>query len=147
INQKPIVDVGDKVVKGQTLADGCATDQGDLALGRNLLVGFMPWRGYNFEDAIVVSERVVQDDLYIAIHIEEFEQEVRDTKRDEEGLTREIPKVSEDSTRHLDERRISRTGAQITSRDILVDKITPKGETDPRPEDKLLRAIFGHMAG
>src|SRR5699024_2867798 len=136
INQKPIVDVGDKVVKGQTLADGCATDQGDLALGRNLLVGFMPWRGYNFEDAIVVSERVVQDDLYTSIHIEEFEQEVRDTKRGEEELTREIPNVSEDSTRNLDENGIIRTGAQIKSGDILVGKITPKGETDPTPEEK-----------
>ncbi|SMO92065.1 DNA-directed RNA polymerase subunit beta [Fodinibius sediminis] len=147
INQKPIVNVGDKVVKGQTLADGCATDGGELALGRNLLVGFMPWRGYNFEDAIVVSERVVQDDLYTSIHIEEFEQEVRDTKRGEEELTREIPNVSEEATKDLDEHGIIRTGAKINPGDILVGKITPKGETDPTPEEKLLRAIFGDKAG
>nr|WP_246043129.1 DNA-directed RNA polymerase subunit beta [Fodinibius saliphilus] len=147
INQTPIVEVGDKVKKGQTLADGCATDQGELALGRNLLVGFVPWRGYNFEDAIVVSERVVQDDIYTSIHIEEFEQEVRDTKRGEEELTREIPNVSEDSTKDLDEQGIIRTGAKINPGDILVGKITPKGETDPTPEEKLLRAIFGDKAG
>jgi len=147
INQKPIVEVGDEVVKGQTLADGCATDQGELALGRNLLVGFMPWKGYNFEDAIVVSERIVQDDIYTSIHIEEFEQEVRDTKRGEEELTREIPNVSEDSTKDLDEQGIIRTGAKINPGDILVGKITPKGETDPTPEEKLLRAIFGDKAG
>jgi DNA-directed RNA polymerase subunit beta len=147
INQKPIVEVGDKVKKGQTLADGCATDQGELALGRNLLVGFMPWKGYNFEDAIVVSERIVQDDIYTSIHIEEFEQEVRDTKRGEEELTREIPNVSEDSTKDLDEQGIIRVGAKIDPGDILVGKITPKGETDPTPEEKLLRAIFGDKAG
>jgi len=147
INQRPIVEVGDKVEKGQTLADGCATDQGELALGRNLLVGFMPWRGYNFEDAIVVSERVVQDDIYTSIHIQEFEQEVRDTKRGEEELTREIPNVSEDATKDLDEQGIIRTGAKIHPGDILVGKITPKGETDPTPEEKLLRAIFGDKAG
>src|SRR6056297_332256 len=147
INQKPIVDVGDKVKKGETLADGCATDQGELALGRNVLIGFVPWRGYNFEDAIVVSERVVQEDMYTSIHIEEFEQEVRDTKRGEEELTREIPNVSEDSTKDLDEQGIIRTGAKINPSDILVGKITPKGETDPTPEEKLLRAIFGDKAG
>ncbi|MGD8748655.1 MAG: DNA-directed RNA polymerase subunit beta [Balneolaceae bacterium] len=147
INQKPIVQVGDKVVKGQTLADGCATDQGELALGRNLLVGFMPWRGYNFEDAIVVSERVVQDDIYTSIHIQEFEQQVRDTKRGEEELTREIPNVSEEATKDLDEQGIIRVGAKINPGDILVGKITPKGETDPTPEEKLLRAIFGDKAG
>lgn len=147
INQTPIVKVGDTVVKGQTLADGCATDQGELALGRNLLVGFVPWKGYNFEDAIVISERVVQDDIYTSIHIEEFEQEVRDTKRGEEELTREIPNVSEESTKDLDEQGIIRTGAKIESGDILVGKITPKGETDPTPEEKLLRAIFGDKAG
>jgi DNA-directed RNA polymerase subunit beta len=147
INQKPIVEVGDKVVKGQTLADGCATDQGELALGRNLLVGFMPWRGYNFEDAIVVSERIVQDDIYTSIHIQEFEQQVRDTKRGEEELTREIPNVSEDATKDLDEQGIIRVGAKINPGDILVGKITPKGETDPTPEEKLLRAIFGDKAG
>jgi DNA-directed RNA polymerase subunit beta len=147
INQKPIVKVGDKVIKGQTLADGCATDQGELALGRNLLVGFMPWRGYNFEDAIVVSERIVQDDIYTSIHIQEFEQQVRDTKRGEEELTREIPNVSEDATKDLDEQGIIRIGAKIEPSDILVGKITPKGETDPTPEEKLLRAIFGDKAG
>jgi len=147
INQKPIVKVGDKVKKGETLADGCATDQGELALGRNLLVGFMPWKGYNFEDAIVVSERIVQDDIYTSIHIEEFEQEVRDTKRGEEELTREIPNVSEDATKDLDEQGIIRVGAKINPGDILVGKITPKGETDPTPEEKLLRAIFGDKAG
>ncbi len=146
-NQKPIVKVGDKVKEGQPLADGCATDGGELALGRNLLVGFMPWRGYNFEDAIVVSERVVQDDLYTSIHIKEFEQEVRDTKRGEEQLTREIPNISEEATANLDEQGIIRNGAQIEPGDILVGKITPKGETDPTPEEKLLRAIFGDKAG
>lgn len=146
-NQTPIVKVGDKVKEGQPLADGCATDGGELALGRNLLVGFMPWRGYNFEDAIVVSERIVQDDVYTSIHIQEFEQQVRDTKRGEEELTREIPNVSEEATANLDEQGIIRTGAKINPGDILVGKITPKGETDPTPEEKLLRAIFGDKAG
>ncbi len=146
-NQTPIVNVGDKVEPGQPLADGCATDQGELALGRNLLVGFMPWRGYNFEDAIVISERIVQDDVYTSIHIEEFEQQVRDTKRGEEELTREIPNVSEEATADLDEQGIIRTGAKIEPGDLLVGKITPKGETDPTPEEKLLRAIFGDKAG
>ncbi len=147
INQRPIVNVGDKIKKGDTLADGCSTDQGELALGRNLLVAFMPWRGYNFEDAIVVSERIVQDDIYTSIHIQEFEQQVRDTKRGEEELTREIPNVSEDATRNLDEQGIIRIGAKVHHGDILVGKITPKGETDPTPEEKLLRAIFGDKAG
>ncbi len=146
-NQRAIVKVGDKVKKGQTIADGCSTDGGELALGRNLLVAFMPWRGYNFEDAIVVSERIVQDDIYTSIHITEFEQQVRDTKRGEEELTREIPNVSEEATRNLDERGIIRVGAKINPGDILVGKITPKGETDPTPEEKLLRAIFGDKAG
>lgn len=146
-NQTPIVNVGEKVKDGQPLADGCATDGGELALGRNLLVGFMPWRGYNFEDAIVVSERIVQDDVYTSIHIQEFEQQVRDTKRGEEELTREIPNVSEEATANLDEQGIIRTGAKINHGDILVGKITPKGETDPTPEEKLLRAIFGDKAG
>ncbi len=146
-NQKPIVDVGDKVTDGTPLADGCATDGGELALGRNLLVAFMPWRGYNFEDAITVSERVVSDDIYTSIHIQEFEQQVRDTKRGEEELTREIPNVSEDATRNLDETGIIREGAKIKHGDIIVGKITPKGETDPTPEEKLLRAIFGDKAG
>ncbi|MEX0995163.1 MAG: DNA-directed RNA polymerase subunit beta [Balneolaceae bacterium] len=147
INQRPVVNVGDKVNKGDTLADGCATEKGELALGRNLLVAFMPWRGYNFEDAIVVSERIVQDDVYTSIHIQEFEQQVRDTKRGEEELTREIPNVSEEATRNLDEQGIIRVGAKVNHSDILVGKITPKGETDPTPEEKLLRAIFGDKAG
>jgi len=146
-NQRPIVEVGDKVEKNDPLADGCATDGGELALGRNLLVAFMPWRGYNFEDAIVISERIVQDDIYTSLHITEFEQQVRDTKRGEEELTREIPNVSEEATRNLDERGIIRVGAKISHGDILVGKITPKGETDPTPEEKLLRAIFGDKAG
>jgi len=147
INQRPVVKIGDKVNEGQALADGCSTDKGELALGRNLLVAFMPWRGYNFEDAIVVSERIVQEDIYTSIHVTEFEQQVRDTKRGEEELTREIPNVSEDATANLDERGIIRVGAKIEHGDILVGKITPKGETDPTPEEKLLRAIFGDKAG
>ncbi|MDR9419114.1 MAG: DNA-directed RNA polymerase subunit beta [Gracilimonas sp.] len=147
INQRPVVKIGDKVKQGQALADGCSTHDGELALGRNLLVAFMPWRGYNFEDAIVVSERIVQDDIYTSIHITEFEQQVRDTKRGEEELTREIPNVSEEATADLDERGIIRIGAKIEHGDILVGKITPKGETDPTPEEKLLRAIFGDKAG
>jgi DNA-directed RNA polymerase subunit beta len=147
INQRPVVKVGQKVKEGQALADGCSTDKGELALGRNLLVAFMPWRGYNFEDAIVVSERIVQDDIYTSIHVTEFEQQVRDTKRGEEELTREIPNVSEEATANLDERGIIRIGAKIKHGDILVGKITPKGETDPTPEEKLLRAIFGDKAG
>ncbi len=147
VNQRPVVNKGDKVKEGDTLADGCSTDHGELALGRNLLVAFMPWRGYNFEDAIVVSERVVQDDIYTSIHIQEFEQQVRDTKRGEEELTREIPNVSEEATRNLDENGIIRVGAKVNHGDILVGKITPKGETDPTPEEKLLRAIFGDKAG
>ncbi|MEX0686870.1 MAG: DNA-directed RNA polymerase subunit beta [Balneolales bacterium] len=146
-NQKPLVKEGDKVIVNQPLADGCATNQGELALGRNLLVAFMPWRGYNFEDAIVISEKVVAEDIYTSIHIQEFEQQVRDTKRGEEELTREIPNVSEEATRNLDERGIVRVGAKIKSGDIIVGKITPKGETDPTPEEKLLRAIFGDKAG
>ncbi|WP_018128440.1 DNA-directed RNA polymerase subunit beta [Balneola vulgaris] len=146
-NQRAIVKVGDKVKKGQAIADGCSTDGGELALGRNLLVAFMPWRGYNFEDAIVVSERIVQDDIYTSIHITEFEQQVRDTKRGEEELTREIPNVSEEATRNLNEKGMIRIGAKVNPGDILVGKITPKGETDPTPEEKLLRAIFGDKAG
>jgi len=147
VNQRPIVDVGDKVEEGDPIADGCATQKGELALGRNLVVAFMPWRGYNFEDAIVISEKIVQDDIYTSIHITEFEQQVRDTKRGEEELTREIPNVSEDATRNLDEQGIIRVGAKVKHGDILVGKITPKGETDPTPEEKLLRAIFGDKAG
>ena len=146
-NQTPIVKIGDRVSLGTPIADGCATNMGELALGRNLLVAFMPWRGYNFEDAIVISERVVSEDIYTSIHIQEFEQQVRDTKRGEEELTREIPNVSEEATRNLDENGIIRVGAKIKPGDIIVGKITPKGETDPTPEEKLLRAIFGDKAG
>jgi len=147
LNQKPIIDVGDHVKKGQVIADGPATDGGELALGRNVLVAFMPWRGYNFEDAIVISERVVQEDIYTSLHIESFELQVRDTKRGEEELTCEIPNVSEDATKDLDENGIIRIGAEVSAGDILVGKVTPKGETDPTPEEKLLKAIFGEKAG
>ena len=129
------------------LADGSATDGGELALGRNVLVAFMPWNGYNFEDAIIVSERIVSHDVFTSIHIEEFELQVRDTKRGEEELTREIPNVSEDATKDLDENGIVRIGAEVVEGDILIGKITPKGESDPTPEEKLLKAIFGEKAG
>ncbi|HMP99685.1 MAG TPA: DNA-directed RNA polymerase subunit beta, partial [Cyclobacteriaceae bacterium] len=132
---------------GQPLVEGYATQNGELALGRNLLVAYMPWQGYNFEDAIVISERVVREDVYTSIHIEEFELEVRDTKRGEEELTSEIPNVSEEAVRNLDENGIVRIGAEVKEGDILIGKITPKGETDPTPEEKLLRAIFGDKAG
>ncbi|HHM02799.1 MAG TPA: DNA-directed RNA polymerase subunit beta, partial [Caldithrix abyssi] len=147
INQRPLVKVGDKVSKGQILADGCATDKGELALGRNVLVAFMPWMGYNFEDAIIISERIVRDDVYTSIHIEEFELQVRDTKRGEEELTREIPNVSEEATKDLDENGIIRVGAEVKAGEIIIGKVTPKGETDPTPEEKLLKAIFGSKAG
>jgi DNA-directed RNA polymerase subunit beta len=147
VNQKPLVQAGQRVEKGEVLADGCSTDQGELALGKNVLVAFMPWKGYNFEDAIVISERVVKEDVFTSVHIEEFEHQVRDTKRGEEELTREIPNVSEEATRDLDERGIIRIGAEVGPGDIIVGKITPKGETDPTPEEKLLRAIFGDKAG
>ncbi|MBN1466854.1 DNA-directed RNA polymerase subunit beta [candidate division KSB1 bacterium] len=147
VNQRPIVMQGDTVKKGQVIADGHSTDKGELALGRNILVAFMPWRGYNFEDAIVISERVVRDDVYTSVHIEEFELQVRDTKRGEEELTREIPNVSEEATRNLDDNGIIRVGAEVHAGDILVGKVTPKGETDPTPEEKLLKAIFGEKAG
>jgi DNA-directed RNA polymerase subunit beta len=147
INQKPIVSVGDVVKKGDVLADGCGTENGELSLGRNILVAFMPWRGYNFEDAIVISERVVREDVYTSVHIEEFELQVRDTKRGEEELTREIPNISEEATKNLDENGIIRIGAEVKAGDILVGKVTPKGETEPTPEEKLLKAIFGEKAG
>src|SRR5690606_487277 len=137
VNQKPIVKKGQRVEKGTVLTDGFSTDQGELALGKNVLVAFMPWRGYNFEDAIVLSERLVTDDVYTSVHIEEFELQVRDTKRGEEELTREIPNVSEEATKDLDERGIIRVGAEVNAGDIIVGKITPKGETDPTPEEKL----------
>ncbi|MBB6611382.1 DNA-directed RNA polymerase subunit beta [Pontibacter sp. Tf4] len=147
INLTPLVRTGQRVTKGQPLCEGYATNDGELALGRNLQVAFMPWQGYNFEDAIVISERVVRDDVFTSIHIEEFELEVRETKRGEEELTSEIPNVSEEAVRNLDENGIIRIGAEVKEGDILIGKITPKGETDPTPEEKLLRAIFGDKAG
>lgn len=145
--QKPIVVTGQKLKKGDVLADGPAIDKGELALGRNVSVAFMPWRGYNFEDAIVLSERLVANDVFTSIHIEEFELQVRETKRGEEELTRDIPNVSEEATKDLDENGIVREGAEVKEGDILIGKITPKGETDPTPEEKLLKAIFGDKAG
>ncbi len=147
VNLKPIVLKGQKVKKGQPLCEGYATENGELALGRNLKVAFMPWQGYNFEDAIVISEKVVREDIFTSLHVEEFELEVRDTKRGEEELTSEIPNVSEEAVKNLDENGIIRVGADVKEGDILIGKITPKGETDPTPEEKLLRAIFGDKAG
>ena len=147
INLKPIVQKGDKVEKGQVLCEGYATQAGELALGQNLKVAFMPWKGYNFEDAIVISEKVVRDDIFTSIHIDEYTLEVRDTKRGMEELTSYIPNVSEEATKDLDENGLIRIGAEVTEGDILIGKITPKGETDPSPEEKLLRAIFGDKAG
>jgi DNA-directed RNA polymerase subunit beta len=147
INQKPIVRQGDRVVKGQVIADGPCTEQGELALGRNVLVAFMPWRGYNFEDAILISEKLVRDDYYTSVHIEEFEIEARDTKLGPEEITRDIPNVSESALRDLDESGVIRIGAKVKHNDILVGKVTPKGETQLTPEEKLLRAIFGEKAG
>jgi DNA-directed RNA polymerase subunit beta len=147
INLKPIVRKGDRVTKGQILCDGYATQDGELALGQNLKVAFMPWKGYNFEDAIVLSERVVREDVFTSLHIEHFEMDVRDTKLGEEELTNDIPNVSEEATRDLDENGIIRIGAWVKDGDILIGKITPKGESDPTPEEKLLRAIFGDKAG
>src|SRR5215471_15278154 len=147
ISQRPIVRVGQKITKGQVLADGPCTELGELALGRNVLVAFMPWRGYNFEDAILVSEKLVKEDYYTSIHIEEFEIEARDTKLGPEEITRDIPNVSETYLRDLDESGIIRIGAYVKPGDILVGKVTPKGETQLTPEEKLLRAIFGEKAG
>ena len=147
INLKPIVRKGDRVVEGSILCDGYATDKGELALGQNLMVAFMPWKGYNFEDAIVLSERVVREDVFTSIHIESFELDVRDTKLGEEELTNDIPNVSEEATKDLDEHGVIRVGAWVKNGDILIGKITPKGESDPTPEEKLLRAIFGDKAG
>ena len=147
INQKPIVEQGQRVKKGAVLADGPCTDLGELALGRNVLVAFMPWRGYNFEDAIIVSEKLIKEDYYTSIHIEEFEIEARDTKLGPEEITRDIPNISEAFLRNLDESGIIRIGAKVKPGDILVGKVTPKGETQLTPEEKLLRAIFGEKAG
>ncbi|MCH4823470.1 DNA-directed RNA polymerase subunit beta [Gramella lutea] len=147
INLKPIVSVGDRVTKGQVLCQGYATEAGELALGRNMKVAFMPWKGYNFEDAIVISEKVVRDDIFTSIHIDEYSLEVRDTKLGNEELTNDIPNVSEEATKDLDEHGMIRVGAEVKPGDILIGKITPKGESDPTPEEKLLRAIFGDKAG
>ncbi len=147
INLRPIVRKGDKVKKGQVLCEGYATQGGELALGRNMMVAFMPWKGYNFEDAVVISERVVREDIYTSVHVEEYTLEVRETKRGDEELTRDIPNVSNDATKDLDENGIIRIGAEVKEGDILIGKITPKGESDPTPEEKLLRAIFGDKAG
>ncbi|MEN8794725.1 MAG: DNA-directed RNA polymerase subunit beta, partial [Flavobacteriales bacterium] len=147
INLKPIVVKGDKVKKGQVLCEGYATEKGELALGRNLKVAFMPWKGYNFEDAIVISEKVVRDDVFTSLHIDEYSIDVRDTKLGMEELTNDIPNVSEEATANLDENGMIRVGAEVKPGDILIGKITPKGESDPTPEEKLLRAIFGDKAG
>ena len=147
VNLKAIVEKGDKVSKGQVLCEGYATQNGELALGRNMKVAFMPWKGYNFEDAIVISEKVVRDDIFTSIHIDEYSLEVRDTKLGNEELTNDIPNVSEEATKDLDENGMIRIGAEIKPGDILIGKITPKGESDPTPEEKLLRAIFGDKAG
>ncbi|MCL4107357.1 UNVERIFIED_CONTAM: hypothetical protein GTU68_067268 [Idotea baltica] len=147
INLQPIVAKGDRVIKGSILCDGYATEKGELALGQNLMVSFMPWKGYNFEDAIVLSERVVREDIFTSLHIENFDLDIRDTKLGEEELTNDIPNVSEEATKDLDENGIIRVGAWVKEGDILIGKITPKGESDPTPEEKLLRAIFGDKAG
>ena len=147
VNIKPVVRTGEKVVKGQVLTEGYGTKGGELALGRNLKVAFMPWKGYNFEDAIVISERVVRDDIFTSVHIDEYTLEVRDTKRGIEELTSDIPNISAEATKDLDENGLIRIGAEVKEGDILIGKITPKGETDPTPEEKLLRAIFGDKAG
>ncbi|MFQ6612040.1 MAG: DNA-directed RNA polymerase subunit beta [Fidelibacterota bacterium] len=146
-NQRPIVREGQRIKKGDVIADGTSSQNGELALGKNVLVAFMPWRGYNFEDAIVISERLVKYDTFSSVHINEVELEVRDTKRGVEELTAEIPNVSEEATKELDEGGIIRVGAKVKEGDILIGKVTPKGETDPTPEEKLLRAIFGEKAG
>jgi DNA-directed RNA polymerase subunit beta len=147
INLKPIVKKGDRVKKGQVLCQGYATEKGELALGRNMKVAFMPWKGYNFEDAIVISEKVVREDIFTSIHIDEYSLEVRDTKLGNEELTNDIPNVSEEATKDLDEHGMIRIGAEVKPGDILIGKITPQGESDPTPEEKLLRAIFGDKAG
>ncbi|MBU1652709.1 DNA-directed RNA polymerase subunit beta, partial [bacterium] len=147
INQKPVARKGESVRQGDVMADGCATERGDLALGRNVLCAFMPWYGYNFEDSIIVSERMVSNDVFTSIHIEELDLQVRETKRGEEELTREIPNVSEEATKDLDENGIIRIGAEVAYGDIIIGKVTPKGEMDLTPEDKLLKAIFGDKAG
>ena len=146
INQRPIVALGDKVDAGQVIADGPSSDEGELALGQNVLVAFMPWEGYNYEDAILISERMVKEDRFTSIHIEEYECEARDTKLGPEEITRDIPNVGEDALKDLDERGIIRVGAEVRPEDILVGKVTPKGETELTAEERLLRAIFGEKS-
>ena len=147
IDLRPICHKGDRVKAGDILTEGYSTENGELALGRNLKVAFMPWKGYNYEDAIVLNERVVREDILTSVHVDEYSLEVRETKRGMEELTSDIPNVSEDATKDLDERGIIRIGAQVNPGDIMIGKITPKGESDPSPEEKLLRAIFGDKAG
>ena len=146
ISQRPIVAKGDYVEAGQIIADGPSTDHGELALGSNVLVAFMSWEGYNYEDAILISERLVQDDVFTSIHIEEYEAEARDTKLGPEEITRDIPNIGEDALKNLDARGIIRIGAEVRPNDILVGKVTPKGETELTAEERLLRAIFGEKA-
>ena len=146
ITQRPLVRVGDEVRAGDVLADGPSTEDGELALGRNVLVAFMPWNGYNFEDSILISERVVREDVFTSIHIEEYEIMARDTKLGTEEITRDIPNVGEDALKNLDEAGMVYVGADVESKDILVGKVTPKGESPMTPEEKLLRAIFGEKA-
>ena len=146
INQRPIVETGEQVTKGMIIADGPATDNGEIALGRNVLVGFMTWEGYNYEDAVLLNEKLVRDDIFTSVHIEEYESESRDTKLGPEEITREIPNVGDDALKNLDDRGIIRVGAEVHSGDILVGKVTPKGETELTPEERLLRAIFGEKA-
>src|SRR5213075_163120 len=146
INQKPLVHVGDKVTKRQVIGDGPSTEAGEIALGKNLIVAFMPWEGHNYEDAIILSERLVKDDVLTSIHIEEHEVDARDTKLGAEEITRDIPNVSEEILKDLDERGIVRIGAEVGPGDVLVGKVTPKGETELTPEERLLRAIFGEKA-
>jgi DNA-directed RNA polymerase subunit beta len=147
LNQRPLVKLGECVEKGQVIADGIGTKEGELALGKNVLCAFMPWRGYNFEDAILISERLVEEDTFTSIHVEEFETEATETRLGNEEITRDIPNVSEESLRNLDEQGIVRLGAEVGPGDILVGKITPKTDSEPTPEERLLRAIFGEKAG
>jgi len=146
INQKPLVKVGDVITKGDIIADGPATKLGELALGKNITVAFMPWLGYNFEDSILISERCVTDDVFTSVHIEEYEIMTRDTKLGTEEITRDIPNISEESLRNLDESGVVYIGAEVKAADILVGKVTPKGDTLSNPEEKLLRSIFGEKA-
>ncbi|RRR07225.1 DNA-directed RNA polymerase subunit beta, partial [Streptococcus pneumoniae] len=145
-NQRPIVHLGEKVEKGDTLADGPSMEEGEMALGQNVLVAFMTWEGYNYEDAIIMSRRLVKDDVYTSVHIEEYESEARDTKLGPEEITREIPNVGEDALKDLDEMGIIRIGAEVQDGDLLVGKVTPKGVTELSAEERLLHAIFGEKA-